>query len=563
MSEPDKSNDVKDWNAMIYLAGENNLAEECVFALKQMQRARPHRKSKNIDNRVKVVAQLDAGGLGGNEVRYLLKQHKDEDGLENKDETADENHDGLLHKNELTRVDTTQTFYQGVLKDFISSSIIKGGRAKHYLIVLSGHGNGVISDFLSRDVETPDKLSIPKIQWVLEEVKQNLMQEFPREIDENFKFDILGLDSCMMSMAEIGYELRNYVNFMVGAEGFEPNAGWPYERILSDILNDSDIEPRDLAIRIVERYVRYYKDFLPAGRSVDHSACDLSMCDKLATAIRKLADVLHEKISASNPKQQENIRHVVLAHWEAQSYKDDQYVDLYDFCDLLERGSLKDNSATGSVVMKELDVDDSIRTACKNVKKILTGNGTNSGTSNGAERMVLRSCHSGPAVQYSHGLSVYFPWSHVIDSYKDLEFAKATNWLQFLNKYTDVTRRQKRPCPPADPKVPVVIGELFVNTTAAGFDFILTENKNTPTINKVLSNRVGSMKNPPIDHVPCDCPLTKSPDKENGKSVEPEEAQWVKETSTTETSEPKAERVVETKVEPILQPTARRMARKK
>lgn len=559
MSEPDKLNFVKDWNAMIYLAGENNLAEECIFALKQMQRARPRRRSKNIDNRVKVVAQLDAGGLGGNEVRYLLKQNNDDGAVEeNKDETADDNHDGLLHKNELTRVDTTQTFYQGVLKDFLSSSIIKGGRAKHYLIVLSGHGNGIISDFLSRDVETPDKLSIPKIQWVLEEVKQNLMQEFPREIDENFKFDILGLDSCMMSMAEIGYELRNYVNLMVGAEGFEPNAGWPYERILSDILNDPDIKPRDLAIRIVERYIRYYKDFLPAGRSVDHSACDLGMCDKLATAIRKLADVLHEKIS-----DQKTMRAVVLAHWEAQSYKDDQYVDLYDFCDLLDRGSLKNNSATGSVVMTEMDVDEKIKDECKNVKKILTGNGTNSGNSNGAERMVLKSCHSGPAVQYSHGLSVYFPWSHVIDSYKDLEFAKATNWLRFLTKYTDVTRRHKRACTPTDPKVPVVIGELFVNTTAAGFDFILTENKNTPVINKVLSNRVGSMKNPPIDHVPCDCPLTRSPDKENGKSVEPEDPKWVKVPSTTETSEPDAEPVVETKVEPILQPTARRMARKK
>lgn len=560
MTEPDKSNDPKDWNAMIYLAGENNLAEECIFALKGLKRARPRHRSKNIDNRVKVIAQLDAGGLGGNEVRYLLKQHSDNGASEeNKEDLLDENHDGLLHKNEITRVDTTQTFYQGVLKDFVSSSIIKEGRAKHYLIVLSGHGNGVISDFLSRDVETPDKLSIPKIQWVLQEVKQDLMAKFSEDVREDFKFDILGLDSCMMSMAEIGYELRNYVNYMVGAEGFEPNAGWPYERILSDILSKPGIEPEDLAIRIVERYVRYYKDFLPAGRSVDQSACDLRLCDKLAEAIKKLANVMYDRMS--DP---ETMRQIVLAHWEAQSYKDDQYVDLYDFCDLLDRGGLKENS-TGTVVMKGLEVDDKIRTECKNVKKILTGNGTNGENPNGSQRMVLKSCHSGPGVQYSHGLSVYFPWSHVIDSYKDLEFAQATNWLKFLTRYTEGTRRQMRPCRPADEKIPFVKGELFFNAVAAGFDFISTENKNAPTVSKVLSNKVGSMKNPPIDHVPCACPLTEiseKPDKDKGTPPESQEAKWTKENSTTETGETK----VEPKIEPspeIVKPAPRRAARKK
>ena len=177
--------------------------------------------------------------------------------------------------------------------------------------------------------------------------------------------------------------------------------------------------------------------------------------------------------------------------------------------------------------------------------------------------MILKSCHSGPAVQYSHGLSVYFPWSKVIPSYKDLEFAKATNWLTFLTRYTEKTRRHMRPCPSGDPKVPVVIGELFFNTAAAGFDFILAENKDAPTVSKVLSNKVGSMKNPPIDHVPCECPLTEIPGKDNDKSEEPEEAQWVK-VSSTETGEkvvdPKAEPVAEEKV---AQPSPRRAALKK
>ena len=516
MTRPDTANGNKDWNAMIYLAGENNLAEECVYALKGLKRARPlsgyktHSgdstyttdRDKEVDACVKVVAQLDAGGLGGNEVRYILKRG---------------DIDGKLNDSKITTIDTRETSYRGVLKDFISSSIIKDGRATNYLLVLSGHGNGVISDFLARDEENSDKLSIPKIQWVLREVKQDLVEEFGEDFD-TFKINVLGLDSCLMSMAEIGYELRSFVDFMVGAEGYEPNSGWPYEQILSEILTDTKIDPKALARKIVDRYVNYYKDFLPAARSVDMSACDLRKCDELANAMRDLADIMYNKITnQKNPAAAaETLRHIVLAHWEAQSYKDDQYVDLYDFCDLLDRGSSEspDTPTTGSVVMRNLAVDGDIRIACQKVKTIL-GDGTN------PDGMILKSCYSGPAVQYSHGLSVYFPWSNVINTYKDLEFAKATHWERFLLKYIELTRRGTRHCPfTKEETEEVVKGELFFNPAVAGFDFLLTENKDATKINRVLSNRVGSMKNPAIDYVPCTCP-TESSSGSSGTPTDP------------------------------------------
>src|ERR1044071_6491858 len=249
MTDPDQLQpeiQERDWNALFYLAGENNLAEECVYALKGLKRARPVDENKDytraldeeVDTKIKVIAQLDAGGLGGNERRYVLTRG---DG------------DGTLKTDEKETVDTTETSYRGVLKDFISESLIKYGRATSCLVVLSGHGNGIVSDFLSRDVETPDKLSIPKIQWVFDEVKQDLAAEFGREAGEGFMVDSLGLDSCMISLAEIAFELRHNVRYLVGAEGFEPNTGWPYEQILSEVLTHCQITPDVLAKVIVER----------------------------------------------------------------------------------------------------------------------------------------------------------------------------------------------------------------------------------------------------------------------------------------------------------------------
>jgi hypothetical protein len=495
----------KDWNAMVYLAGENNLAEECIYALKEMKRAMPRPSNdesqadekdikatvKAIDKRIKVVAQLDAGGLGGKEARYILRRNF-------------EDHDGLLDGDVVTKIDTTETSYRVVLKDFISSSITLNGLAESYLVVLSGHGNGLISDFLSRDIETPDKLSIPKLQWVFKEVREELKTHLKEKTNgkaaaEDFKVDVLGLDSCMMSMAEIGYELRHYVNYMVGAEGFEPNTGWPYERILAEILSDPTITPRRLALTIVEKYITYYTDFLPAGRSVDQAACDLSKFDDLAKEMKKLAEVLTAGLT--DP---EIMRQIVLAHWEAQSYKEDQYVDIYDFCDLLDRGPKDPKNPAGSKVMRNLEVPDSIRNACKAVKKVLK---------DGDNPLVLTSCYSGPAVQYSNGLSLYFPWSNVIESYKDLAFANDTDWRDFLLKYIDVTRRETRRCE-SDPKAEITVrGELCFNPFVSGFDFLLTASnkdapqmsKDAPQMSKVLSNKVGTMKNPAIDHVPCKC----------------------------------------------------------
>ena len=494
---PKNENKEKNWTVMVYLAGENNLAEECIYALKEMKRARPrHGSERETEKLVKVIAQLDSSGLGGSELRYILNG-SDVDG-------------DLKHCVIATR-DTSETSYRSVLKDFISTSIVADegdGLAKNYLLVLSGHGGGVArSDFLSRDVESPDTLSIPKIQWVLQQVRDDVAKMRVKDKAaesgggaEPFRINVLGLDSCMMSMAEIGYELREYVDFMVGAEGFEPNTGWPYQRILSGILsNHETLEPRKLAETIVAKYVTYYSDFLPAGRSVDQAANDLRVMrdpTKFVAKMKNLSDVLKDRLNNA-----ESMRHILLAHWEAQSYKDDQYVDLYDFCDLLDRGAKSDTASgdkvTGSVILREANINEDIVKACSEVKQVLKDKFT---------PVILKSCYSGPAVQHSHGLSIYFPWSNVIDTYRDLEFARDTGWQEFLQSYVDKTRRDMRPCPSQKRQSPPLKSTLTFNPRMSGFDFLPVENKDLPLRNRVLGNKVGTMKNPALDHVICECP---------------------------------------------------------
>ncbi len=67
------------WTVMVYLAGQNNLSEECVSALKQMKRVvssgTPAGDAESpATDKIRIVAQLGSNGSGGTEGRYLLRR---------------------------------------------------------------------------------------------------------------------------------------------------------------------------------------------------------------------------------------------------------------------------------------------------------------------------------------------------------------------------------------------------------------------------------------------------------------------------------------------------------
>ena len=46
------------------------------------------------------------------------------------------------------------------------------------------------------------------------------------------KLDILGFDSCVMGMLEVGYQFYDVAKTMISSEGSVPSAGWTYAKIL-------------------------------------------------------------------------------------------------------------------------------------------------------------------------------------------------------------------------------------------------------------------------------------------------------------------------------------------
>lgn len=469
---------------MVYMAADNSLSEECVFSLKEMHRigtadavdviaqfhssakgARPRRyrigrltqtaDPKNTNRRDAINANFSIGDQDGKlesikenvsvpqkSLRRLAEKRAAAnailqsftDGEYTEDAAVQSSTDAmteekLLRASKVTEEELLSASNPDVLEEFLQSNIdVTSAKKVNQLVILSGHGDGAVGPFLRSDNPSAS-LSVS----ALREVFENIRKPLPRNID------IVLMDSCLMSTAEVARQLYGAADLMIGAEGFELSTGWPYHRIL-ETLNGAGTNSRKLALDLVRKYVLYYSDYDVAGVSVDQAVCDLTQTPILVEAVKDLAAALTEEIKKETDIGEDAaLKAVLLAHWQAQSYNAEQYVDLWDFCDQL--------------IKVKTGVSERIGKACQYVKDVIKGKSVDGKPEETIPQFVLQSCFSGAAFQHSHGVSIYFPWAtdtqnvaqfKKLVEYKELEFHKETLWGDFLEEYLLASRREIR-----------------------------------------------------------------------------------------------------------------------
>jgi hypothetical protein len=188
-------------------------------------------------------------------------------------------------------------------------------------------------------------------------------------------------------------------------------------------------------------------DFQLAGYSFDLCLCDLNKVGELKGPIDNLARALKRGMAGDPglvPGTVPLARELVLlAHWDAQSFWQDSYTDLHDFCFRLKGRcehvfSWKGQAAAGS---PHFPILRDIIEACDEVMGKLRHD-----PKDDDDRVIVRAEFAGAEYQYSHGLSIYFPWSRPADGffeekYRQYEFAE-TGWDEFLDEYFTKTRRE-------------------------------------------------------------------------------------------------------------------------
>ncbi|HEX8221421.1 MAG TPA: clostripain-related cysteine peptidase [Chloroflexia bacterium] len=400
-----------EWTFMVYLAGDNNLAEAGETDLEEM-------RAVGSTSQVNVVAQFDNARSQGTKRFHIQKGGANET---------------------IEDLGPTDSGSPEVLLGFVEWAV-KAYPAERYALVLWNHGGGWVPseiDAIAKAQGTPNynvkeatqRAATPLARAFFRTTLQRIFSvpspaeraicsddgtghsldtielgEVLAKVQARIgkPLDLLGMDACLMSNVEVAYQVRPYVRYIVASEEVEPNAGWPYEQVLKRLVDNFELPTEELAAHIVEAYIQSYKDRGYAG-DVTQTALDPSQVDRLATSLDVLAEALIEKMPAAADDMWSALR-------KSTYFYDRTLWDISCFCE--ELANLKDAD---------------IKKAAKAVQRALK---------RGAGNFVIAESHRGPRVDRCKGVSIYIPtFTDISPFYQELEYARDHKWLKLLTAY--------------------------------------------------------------------------------------------------------------------------------
>jgi hypothetical protein len=448
----DKPDFKNDWTIMFFFASDNPLAPLLVSQLKAIKDAGfqehtevlvyfdPMEKGRetkiyNVNSKRKAYARDRSRGssdypqslIGDGNDSYIRKMDGDEVDSESFSPEMKEAMSGA-----------SQASAHEMLGHFIDYGI-KNHSAPNYMLFLVGHGM-----IVGRDMFLPDEDPISAI--TLQQLQQ-ITKKFTHEGETSLQ--LLALHSCSMSSIEVAYQLRGTANYLMAHQGVAFANSWPYRQLVKKILNTIEKEkpwvpaaegqnPEELEKAIKEKGSKVNRlveklyfhclhnatDFLSAGYSADLALVSLK-ADKLS-GIREPLQNLVRKLKEHLSKKTPLVNLILLAHWESQSFWDENYTDLYDFCFCLRRKCNEMESMLTAVKVKEgeiVDALDKLGIACDDLIKVLSRIKARK-RSKRFERLVIQADNFGTKYQYARGLSVYFPWCEPLDDDKPVPVGK-------------------------------------------------------------------------------------------------------------------------------------------
>ena len=169
----------------------------------------------------------------------------------------------------------------------------------------------------------------------MKELAEALNRDFLKVPDGKKTVDIVGANACAMSYAEAAYELKDVANFLVAPEIAMPFAGWPYEAILNEIVQNPGIDAQGLGREIIKLFMASYENaFQP--RSVALTLLDLTKAPKLETLLEKVTEALNSVIQKNGTREK-----IANAFLDTEHGDERPLIDLVDLCQNLRRLTVK------------------------------------------------------------------------------------------------------------------------------------------------------------------------------------------------------------------------------
>jgi hypothetical protein len=374
------------WTFMAYLDGDNDLEGSEIASFNLMESA-----ANNAN--VNVIVQLDripgydsSNGDWTTTRRYKVKYDTNINNFASYTEGVDYWDLGELNMAAPTTlsdfVSWTKTYYP----------------ADHYCLVLANHGDGWqplgveqrVPTGILWDNTSGGYMSTAELGTALNSATSGGTQ----------KLDVLFLDACLMQMIEVGYEVKNYSQYLVASEYY----GWtlgPYDDYISAITATTTAE--ELATTIVNEY---HNDL-----TGDIYAHTMSAVELAQFGLASVVDDFAQKLTTGLPTYKTQIEN---SRTDCQNFVDDSYIDLYHFAFLIDKNI----------------ADPTIQNAAQAVMTAVNN------------AVIAEAHESGSGGEYyaldnAYGISIYFPASEGDSGYinynsGNLEFVADKGWDEFL-----------------------------------------------------------------------------------------------------------------------------------
>ena len=232
------------WLVMLYQDADDNVLEKDIYLdLNEAEKA-------GDSDRVTVVAQIDRynGGYSGDGNWTGAKRFV------------------VVADNDLTRVSSQEAADLGevnmasaqTLYDFVTWAM-GNFPADNYALILSDHGMGWPGGWTDPTPKSPTDTSCPLSARLGNLLFLNEMGEALDAIRSTTgldKFELIGLDACLMGQLEVFTALEPHARYAVASEEVEPALGWAYTGFLEQLHRNPDMNGAELSRLIVETYIQ-------------------------------------------------------------------------------------------------------------------------------------------------------------------------------------------------------------------------------------------------------------------------------------------------------------------
>ena len=233
------------WTVMVYQDADDQALEQDIFIdMNEMERI------GSTDN-VRIITQLDRfrGGYAGTDNWFSARRYL----VLYDDDLYTISSDLLMDLGEADMADGS------TLVDFVTWTV-QNYPADRYMLIMSDHGMGWPGGWSDPAPATPDQGSAPIISALQQDsIYLNELDQALAQIQANTgieKFDLIGMDACLMSQLEVFTALQPYAHYAVASEETEPGLGWAYSAFISLLIDNPGIDTADLATNIVETYIQ-------------------------------------------------------------------------------------------------------------------------------------------------------------------------------------------------------------------------------------------------------------------------------------------------------------------